>query len=206
MPTDYSVQNFCPIDDTANPVVQRELQTWPHDVRQLLRGTRQDRQFWKGSRPAEPQVPRGVLHAACVAALKLNVENSPAGVIPADMQDFAVLAQVIYDLACPKEISKYKLNQLAHTHAPWFAEFALNPKNLPVTRVGYREAIAQRDAANVPVVEAPAVEIVEADMQVPNVYSALQEYALVTGQDPIDVFGAFTSMFHPCSGMNFAGV
>jgi len=136
--------------------VQRLLKNWPQDVRQLLRGTRQNRQHWRGGNPAEPAVPRWELHAACVAVLRSNLGDVPRGFIPVDMQDSSVLAQVIYDLACPKEISKHKLQMLAE-RVRFFMKFAFEPANLPIIRIGYQERMQQM-AADAPVVEAPAVE------------------------------------------------
>lgn len=152
----YSVSPFCPIDDMRDGAVQRLLKSWPQDVRNLLRGTRQNRQHWRGANPAEPDVPRGVLHAACVAVLESNLGDVPRGFIPVDMQDTSVLAQVIYDLACPKEISKHKLQLLADK-IRFFMKFAFEPANLPIIRIGYQERMQQM-AANAPVDEAPAVE------------------------------------------------
>ena len=169
----YSVKNFCPSEFKVTRAEAEFLKTVPNPVKNLFRGFRQNKDHWalvnkvkEGTCPSDGYLTvagktRSDLHAACVAALMNQLQDTPRGFIPDDMQDIAVLAQVIYDLACPKEISDFKLNQVAE-YARWFMKFAMNPENLPTIRTGYQEAIAQRDAAVAPAaVEAPAEESVE---------------------------------------------
>lgn len=176
MSTVYTVENFCPTDDVRNASVQRLLQGWPRNVRSLLRGTRQNQQHWaldrqvrRGEIPSDGYLTvagadRPQLHTACIVAVEAVLENMQQGaMLPVEMQDRKVLAQVVYDLACPKGISDFKLSQLAR-NARWFVEFAINPVNRPIILVGYQEAIEQlhADLAKEDLVEAPAVELVVA--------------------------------------------